>query len=91
MENIEQQISALSPEQKSILQKRLKKRGISSTKDFKLSRVVTSEEGRYRDWPMSFAQQRLWLFQQLNPDSSAYNVFSSLHLEGELNVRESLY
>jgi aspartate racemase len=35
--------------------------------------------------PLSFAQERLWFVQQLNPSSSAYNISSALHLAGELN------
>src|SRR5215204_496967 len=36
--------------------------------------------------PLSFAQQRLWLFNQIEPDSSIYNVHSALHLDGKLNL-----
>ncbi|ASY82362.1 hypothetical protein BJK05_21220 [Pectobacterium polaris] len=35
---------------------------------------------------LSFAQQKIWFMQQMMPDSSAYNLFSALQLEGELNV-----
>ena len=34
---------------------------------------------------VSFAQQRLWLIQQLDPDSSAYNLPLALRLKGTLN------
>ena len=86
MENIDQQISALSPEQQLILQKRLRQRRLSSEKNLKPSGIEISQREKYCDLPTSFAQQRLWLFQQLNPDSSAYNIFISLYLEGQLNV-----
>ncbi len=36
--------------------------------------------------PLSFSQQRLWLFDQLVPGCSAYNVPLFLHLEGDLGV-----
>jgi amino acid adenylation domain-containing protein len=36
--------------------------------------------------PLSFAQARLWLLEQLNPDSSIYNMPAAVHLLGELNV-----
>jgi len=36
--------------------------------------------------PMSFAQQRLWLLDQLQPGNTAYNMVYSLRIEGELNV-----
>lgn len=35
---------------------------------------------------LSFAQQKIWFMQQLMPDSSAYNLFSALQMEGELNI-----
>jgi amino acid adenylation domain-containing protein len=39
-----------------------------------------------REAPLSFAQQRLWLIQQLEPESTAYNVCSAVRLRGRLNV-----
>ncbi|WP_163871140.1 non-ribosomal peptide synthetase, partial [Myxococcus eversor] len=35
--------------------------------------------------PLSFAQQRLWFFDQLSPGSAAYNIPIHLRLEGALN------
>jgi thioesterase domain-containing protein/acyl carrier protein len=35
--------------------------------------------------PLSLAQERLWLLEQLNSGSTAYNVPYALYLEGELN------
>ncbi|HEX8186393.1 MAG TPA: amino acid adenylation domain-containing protein, partial [Blastocatellia bacterium] len=36
--------------------------------------------------PASFAQRRLWLFDQLEPGSWFYNMSAALRLKGELNV-----
>jgi natural product biosynthesis luciferase-like monooxygenase protein/amino acid adenylation domain-containing protein len=36
--------------------------------------------------PLSFAQQRLWFMQQLDPNSRAYNVRGGIRLLGELDV-----
>jgi amino acid adenylation domain-containing protein len=37
-------------------------------------------------FPASFAQQRLWFLDQLEPNSSAYNILSTLHINGLLDV-----
>ncbi len=36
--------------------------------------------------PMSFAQQRLWFLDQLDPGTSAYNLFTGYRLSGPLDV-----
>ncbi|WGS85504.1 amino acid adenylation domain-containing protein [Methylomonas sp. UP202] len=36
-------------------------------------------------FPLSFAQQRLWLFQQMQPESTAYNITGALRLTGSLD------
>ena len=41
---------------------------------------------RDRDLPLSFAQQRLWFLDQLEPDSVVYNIPRAFHLNGPLNV-----
>jgi natural product biosynthesis luciferase-like monooxygenase protein/amino acid adenylation domain-containing protein len=41
---------------------------------------------RDRDLPLSFAQQRLWLLDRLEPGSSAYTVPLALRLTGALSV-----
>ncbi|HEX2095690.1 MAG TPA: amino acid adenylation domain-containing protein, partial [Longimicrobiaceae bacterium] len=38
------------------------------------------------DFLLSFAQERLWMLHQMDPESSAYNMPFCLRLEGELDV-----
>jgi amino acid adenylation domain-containing protein len=38
------------------------------------------------DLPLSFAQERLWFLNQLDPDSAAYHVLRPLQIEGPLDV-----
>ncbi|HEV7517010.1 MAG TPA: amino acid adenylation domain-containing protein, partial [Thermoanaerobaculia bacterium] len=42
--------------------------------------------GRDRELPLSFAQERLWLIDQLLPGGAAYNLPAALHLAGELDL-----
>lgn len=38
------------------------------------------------EWPLSFAQQRLWFIQQLEPHSALYNVTHAMRLRGALDA-----
>jgi amino acid adenylation domain-containing protein len=44
------------------------------------------EQGREQGLPLSFAQQRLWVLDQLEPGSSAYNIPVAEQISGPLNV-----
>ncbi len=41
---------------------------------------------RTQNLPLSFAQQRLWFLDQLEPDSPFYNLGSAIHMSGSLDV-----
>jgi amino acid adenylation domain-containing protein len=43
------------------------------------------EAGRAREFPASFAQQRLWFLDRLEPNSALYNVPVAMHLSGRLD------
>ncbi len=49
--------------------------------------VANTGEQEVFVFPASFAQQRLWLIHQLEPDDPSYNVPTVLQLEGQLNVQ----
>ena len=49
--------------------------------------IATHDEQEVFVFPASFAQQRLWLIHQLEPDDPSYNVPTVLRLEGQFNVQ----
>ncbi|MBU3063615.1 amino acid adenylation domain-containing protein [Nocardia sp. NEAU-G5] len=49
-------------------------------------RVALSAQPRPQRIPLSYAQQRMWFLNRLEPDSAAYSIPIVLRLSGELNL-----
>jgi amino acid adenylation domain-containing protein len=56
-----------------------------SNQRMQIVRTKTLEDGR-REYPLSFAQQRLWFLDQLGPGNAAYNIAFAFRLAGPLQV-----
>ncbi|MEL7407881.1 MAG: condensation domain-containing protein, partial [Cyanobacteria bacterium J06558_2] len=80
MRNLSQQLKNLSPEQRALLEAKLKEQGIQWSEADTIAPRKSNEL-----IPLSFAQQRLWFVQQLEPENSSYNVPCALRLDGELD------
>src|SRR5438874_1115852 len=81
MGQLSERLAALSPQQKSKLFKKLKKRHDDTNRKRILPRERNGESFR-----LSFAQQRLWFLQWLEPSNVAYNLSVPLRLSGALHV-----
>jgi amino acid adenylation domain-containing protein len=71
----------LSGKRRAILEALLREQGIEAAK----AEGIPRREGG-GPAPLSFAQQRLWFFNQLEPDSPLYNIHAAVSLSGPLNA-----
>lgn len=76
-DDIAGQLAALSAEKWALLNLRLKKTSGEQT----IPRRTSGSSA-----PLSFAQQRLWFLDQLEPNSVLYNIPRALRLQGPLNI-----
>jgi amino acid adenylation domain-containing protein len=74
------QIASLSPEERALFELLLKKEGVD------LSTLLVAQQRDGNTAPLSFAQQRLWFLDQMEPGRATYNVPVSIRLSGRLNV-----
>lgn len=89
MSQFYQQLATLTPEQRALFEKKLAEKGLASglAKGLKnLGNNAISARPSEQSIPLSFAQQRLWFVQQLDPSSTAYNVSSVLELRGPVDI-----
>jgi len=81
MSSLLQKIAELSPDKRALLLQKL------NQQKGKVSQAKIQPQSRdTQNFPLSFAQQRLWFFSQLEPESSAYNIPSAIRLTGRLNI-----
>lgn len=80
MNDLNKRLAGLSPEKRALLMQQLgKQTAPGASKDI-------GRRLRPVRIPLSFAQQRLWILDQLEPNSAAYNVPTALWMCGTLNV-----
>ncbi|MEG4227987.1 amino acid adenylation domain-containing protein [Microcoleus sp. N9_B2] len=81
MSDLIERIAGLSPQKRELLLQRLnhKKESVSLAKILPQSRESNT-------FPLSFAQQRLWFFEQLNAGNFTYHILAGVRLTGTLDA-----
>ena len=81
MDSFAKRIAALSPEQRVLFERQLKKKGLNN-----LQTQVIPKRKAANCLPLSFSQARLWFLDQLQPGNPFYNLAAIVRLDGLLNV-----
>ncbi|MGB7923894.1 MAG: condensation domain-containing protein, partial [Pyrinomonadaceae bacterium] len=81
MSDLTERIAALSPKKLSLLSRQLREKGETSAGPQVIGRREATDF-----CPLSFAQERLWLIEQLEPGNHAYNIPDTVRLTGPLDV-----
>src|ERR1044072_8552717 len=74
-------LSQLSPAKRALLEKRLRNQQAKMVQE----QIEPRKKGEDA-LPLSFAQQRLWFIDQLEPGNATYNMANALRLSGPLKI-----
>jgi amino acid adenylation domain-containing protein len=86
MSDILKRLASLPPEKRNLLLKQLRARQQSTPQAASALPSLEPQPRGDGPLPLSFAQQRLWFLEQLEPGSTLYNLPSALRLEGALDT-----
>ena len=80
MSELDQRLATLSPDKRALLMQQLARKA-AATPQNEIGRRPRPER-----LPLSSAQQRLWILDQIDPGNSVYNVTSLMRFRGHLDI-----
>ena len=84
MSNLSEKLKNLTPEQRELLLKKLQAR--KKTAPVAKQQEAIQQRPDTAELPVSFAQERLWFFDQLVPGSPLYNISAAVKFYGDLRI-----
>ncbi|HLF24980.1 MAG TPA: amino acid adenylation domain-containing protein [Anaerolineae bacterium] len=84
MGELEQQLVDLTPEQRRLVELWLRQEQAKAAKTHRAN--VIPRRWATEPTPLSFAQQRMWFLNRLEPESSAYHLLIAVRLTGRLHL-----
>jgi hypothetical protein len=81
MDTLRDKLTALTPEQRALLERKLRQRSALGPTEAAIPRRTRTGPAQ-----MSYSQQQLWFLDQLRPGSSVYNAAFACRLTGELHA-----
>ncbi|HLP45682.1 MAG TPA: condensation domain-containing protein, partial [Candidatus Kapabacteria bacterium] len=78
--NLTQRISQLSPQQRKLLELKLKEKNIDI-----LQIPITKTSREHQEFPLSFGQERLWFLDRMETGTPVYNIAQATKLDGPIN------
>ncbi len=82
MKDYLRRISALTPEQRALLELKLKKQKPGQA----ASQLLPRERDGSDRWPLTLDQERLWFIHKLDPTSAVYNINISSRIDGAFDL-----
>ncbi len=84
MTDLDERIARLSPSKRALLESMLQRGQSTHGTTAAVSAGIPTVQ-RVDPLPLSFAQERMWIQQQLDPESAAFNLVFSLRADGEFD------
>lgn len=81
MKNVFDRLKNLPPEKRILLEQQLEQKRKANQQERQIQRQSGSGP-----FPLSFAQERLWFLDQLEPGNAAYNLPARIQLRGRLDI-----
>ncbi|MCL2426102.1 MAG: condensation domain-containing protein, partial [Oscillospiraceae bacterium] len=80
---MDDKLSRLSPEKKAMLEKLLREKRLQQTPNSLNIKPVKQEDNRY---PLTFAQEKIWIANNISPDATIYNMIGIARMQGNANL-----